>query len=153
MPTLAKAFETISTAQVSKSAAQAREMMFLRSVDGITMNRDRLLADAKAKALAMVQNYAPRAKPSFRLAGESGRVGVAAVVREFRARGMATAYDEVVAARLAVVLTGGDADQIDTVSEDDLLALERAAFMEAVHDERTQARIKQMLETGKPLRN
>ncbi|MEO5597030.1 MAG: 3-hydroxyacyl-CoA dehydrogenase NAD-binding domain-containing protein [Novosphingobium sp.] len=153
MPTLAKVFEAISTAQVSKSAAQAREMLFLRSVDGVTMNRDRLLADAKAKALAMVPGYTPRAKPSFRLAGESGRVGVAGVVRDFRARGLATAYDEVVAARLAVILTGGDADQIDTVSEDDLLALELAAFMESVHDERTQARVKQMLETGKPLRN
>ncbi len=66
---------------------------------------------------------------------------------------MATEYDEVVSGRLATVLTGGEADLVDTVQEDDLLTLERAAFMEAVRDPRTQARVQQMLTTGKPLRN
>jgi 3-hydroxyacyl-CoA dehydrogenase len=74
MPAVAKAFETISTAQVSKSAALAKEMMFLRPGDGITMNRDRLLADAKAKALSLVDGYAPPEKPTFRLPGESRRL-------------------------------------------------------------------------------
>lgn len=153
MPAVAKAFETISTAQVSKSAALAKEMMFLKSGDGITMNRDRLLADAKAKALSLVDGYKAPEKPTFRLPGESGRTGIAGVVDGFRKKGMATEYDEVVSGRLATVLTGGEADLVDTVQEDDLLTLERAAFMEAVRDPRTQARVQQMLTTGKPLRN
>ncbi len=153
MPAVAKAFETISTAQVSKSAALAKEMMFLRPSDGITMNRDRLLAEAKAKALSLVDGYKPPEKPTFRLPGESGRVGIAGVVDGFRKKGMATEYDEVVSARLANVLTGGEADLVDTVQEDDLLTLEREAFMDAVRDPRTQARVQQMLTTGKPLRN
>lgn len=153
MPAVAKAFETISTAQVSKSAALAKEMMFLKASDGITMNRDRLLADAKAKALSLVDGYKAPEKPTFRLPGESGRTGIAGVVEGFRKKGMATEYDEVVSGRLATVLTGGEADLVDTVQEDDLLTLERAAFMEAVRDPRTQARVQQMLTTGKPLRN
>ena len=153
MPAVAKAFETISTAQVSKSAALAKEMMFLKPSDGITMNRDRLLADAKAKALGLVDGYRAPEKPTFRLPGESGRVGIAGVVEGFRKKGMATEYDEVVSGRLATVLTGGEADLVDTVQEDDLLTLEREAFMEAVRDPRTQARVQQMLTTGKPLRN
>ena len=153
MPAVAKAFETISTAQVSKSAALAKEMMFLKPSDGITMNRDRLLADAKAKALSLVDGYKSPEKPTFRLPGESGRTGIAGVVDGFRKKGMATEYDEVVSGRLATVLTGGEADLVDTVEEDDLLTLEREAFMEAVRDPRTQARVQQMLTTGKPLRN
>jgi 3-hydroxyacyl-CoA dehydrogenase len=153
MPAVAKAFEMISTAQVSKSAAEAKEMMFLRPSDGITMNRDRLLADAKAKALALVEGYVAPEKPTFRLPGESGRVAIAGVVHDFRKKGVATPYDQVVAERLANVLTGGDADLVDTVTEDQLLKLERQAFMASVKDSRTQARVEHMLETGKPLRN
>ena len=153
MPAAVKAFETISTATVSKSAAQARELMFLRDTDGITMNRDRLLADAKARALALVDGYAAPKPPEFRLAGESGRVGMAMAVRDFQKKGMATPYDAVVAATLADVLTGGPADIVDTVSEAQLLELERKGFLARVKDARTVARIEAMLTTGKPLRN
>ena len=153
MPAAVKAFETISTATVSKSAAEARELMFLRDTDGITMNRDRLLADAKAKALALVDGYAAPKPPEFRLPGESGRVGMAKAVRDFQKKGMATPYDAVVAATLADVLTGGPADIVDTVTEAQLLELERKGFLARVKDARTVARIEAMLTTGKPLRN
>ena len=153
MPPAAKAFEMISTAQVSKSAAEAKEMMFLRPADGITMNRDRLLADAKARALALVDGYRAPEPPTFRLPGESGRVGIAGVVADFRRKGVATAYDAVVGDRLATVLTGGDADLVDVVTEQQLLDLERDAFMESARDERTHARVESMLLSGKPLRN
>ncbi len=76
MPAVAKVFEIISIATVSRSAAEAIELKFLRATDGITMNRDRLLADAKARALAMVANYAPPEPPSLRLPGPSGRVAL-----------------------------------------------------------------------------
>lgn len=153
MPVLTKVFQAVSTAQVAKSAAEAKEMMILRKADGITMNRDRLLADAKAKALSLVEGYAPPEEPTFRLAGASGRTGLNMAVADFHKKGMATDYDLVVADRLAEVLTGGEADLVDTVTEDQLLDLERAAFMASVKDPRTQARVVHMLQTGKPLRN
>ncbi|WP_312490111.1 3-hydroxyacyl-CoA dehydrogenase NAD-binding domain-containing protein [Sphingomonas sp.] len=153
MPAAMKAFETISTAQVSRSAALAKDLGYLRKDDGITMNRDRLLADAKQKALSLVEGYQPPEKPVFRLPGAAGRVAFNGAVADFAKKGVATPYDVVVASRLANIVTGGEADIIDEVSEDQLLKLERAAFMESVKDARTQARVEHMLETGKPLRN
>ncbi len=153
MPAVMKAFETISTAQVSRSAALAKDLGYLRKDDGITMNRDRLLADAKQKALSLVEGYQAPEKPVFRLPGAAGRVAFNGAVADFAKKGVATPYDVVVASRLANIVTGGEADIIDEVSEDQLLKLERAAFMESVKDARTQARVEHMLETGKPLRN
>lgn len=153
MPAAMKAFETISTAQVSRSAALAKDLGYLRKDDGITMNRDRLLADAKQKALSLVEGYQVPEKPVFRLPGAAGRVAFNGAVADFAKKGVATPYDVVVASRLANIVTGGEADIIDEVSEDQLLKLERAAFMESVKDARTQARVEHMLETGKPLRN
>jgi 3-hydroxyacyl-CoA dehydrogenase len=153
MPAVAKVFETVSTATVSKSAAEAKELMFLRGHDGITMNRSRLLADAKAKALSLVDGYTPPAPPEFKLPGASGRLALRMAADSFHKRGIATDYDLVVSDSLAEVLTGGDADLVDTVKEADLLKLEVKGFMTRVRDGRTVARIEQMLETGKPLRN
>jgi 3-hydroxyacyl-CoA dehydrogenase len=153
MPAVAKVFETVSTATVSKSAAQAKELMFLRAGDGITMNRDRLLTEAKAKALALVDGYQPPAPPEFKLPGESGHVGLNMAAQAFRKRGLATDYDMVVSDALAGVLTGGKADLVDTVTEADMLKLEREAFLLRVRDVRTIQRVEHMLETGKPLRN
>jgi 3-hydroxyacyl-CoA dehydrogenase len=153
MPAVAKVFETVSVATVSKSAAQAKEHMFLRASDAITMNRDRLLADAKAKALSLVDGYAPPEPPTFRLPGASGRTGMSIAAQGFHRLGVATDYDLVVSDTLAKVLSGGDADLVDTVTEQDMLALEREAFMARVRDSRTVARVESMLETGKPLRN
>jgi len=153
MPAVAKAFETISTATVAKSAANAKEIGFLRPSDGITMNRDRLLADAKARALTLAEGYVPPAPPTYRLPGAGGRAALDLAIAGFRARGLATPYDEVVSGKLAWVLTGGEADLPDTVTEADLLALEVGQFMTLVRDTRTMARIETMLNTGKPLRN
>jgi 3-hydroxyacyl-CoA dehydrogenase len=127
--------------------------MFLRPADGITMNRDRLLADAKAKALSLAEGYQPPKPPEFKLPGESGRVALGMAADGFHKRGLATDYDMVVSDALATVLTGGEADVVDVVSEADMLALERAAFLARVRDPRTMARVETMLDTGKPLRN
>ena len=153
MPAVAKVFETVSTASVSKSAAQAKEMLFLRAGDAITMNRDRLLYDAKQKALSLVDGYKPREAPHFRLPGESGRTALSMAAEGFRKAGKATDYDMVVSDALATVLTGGEADLVDVVSEQELLKLEREAFMRLVRSPRSIARVEHMLETGKPLRN
>jgi 3-hydroxyacyl-CoA dehydrogenase len=158
MPGVAKVFETISTARVATSAAEAKELLFLRPTDGVTMNRDRLLADAKAKALALLAGedgagYRPPEPVAVSLPGPSGRAALAMAVDGFVASGQATAHDAVVAKRLAVVLTGGDTDVTEPTTEDDLSRLEREAFMELVRTPATLARIEHMLETGKPLRN
>ncbi|HEY1411927.1 MAG TPA: 3-hydroxyacyl-CoA dehydrogenase, partial [Rhodopila sp.] len=153
MPAPAKVFEGISTADVSKSAHQAMEKKFLRPTDGITMNRDRLLADAKARALALVEGYVPPKPPEFVLPGASGRAGLNAAAEGFHKRGIATDHDLVVADALAEVLTGGDTDILDTMSEQQVLDLERAAFMRLARTAPTLARIEYTLDTGKPLRN
>lgn len=154
MPAVGKAFETISVATVAKSAAEAMDHGFLRSTDGITMNRYRLLADAKARALSMVEGYQPPQPATFRLPGETGRVALEMAVKGFRKLGKATPHDEVVAGKLAYVLSGGDAADVTVeLTEDDVLALEREAFNELVRHPDTLARVEHMLETGRPLRN
>ena len=117
------------------------------------MNRDRLLADAKAKALSLVDGYRPPEEPEFHLPGASGRLGLNMAAEGFRKRGLATDYDMVVSDALAGILTGGEADLTDIVGEADMLKLEREGFMLRVRDARTMARVEHLLETGKPLRN
>jgi 3-hydroxyacyl-CoA dehydrogenase len=154
MPAVAKVFEIVSTATVSRSAAEAIELKFLRATDGITMNRDRLLADAKARALAMVaENYTPPEPPVLNLPGATGRVALKMAVDGFHARGVATDHDVTVSAALAEVLTGGDTDYLDPMTEDDVMALERKSFMGLIRTKESQARIKSIIDTGKPLRN
>jgi 3-hydroxyacyl-CoA dehydrogenase len=153
MPVSAKLFEMISTATTSKSAAQAKELLFLRPTDGITMNRDRLLADAKAQALKLAEGYEPPAPIELRLPGPSGALGLRMAADGFQKRGLATDHDMVVSAGLADVLTGGEADLLDMLTEDQLLDLERTTFMKLVRTPGTLARVEHTLETGKPLRN
>lgn len=153
MPASAKVFETVSVATVSKSAADAKELLFLRPDDGITMNRYRLLADAKTRALKLAEHYMPPKPPELKLPGPAGKLAFMMAVEGYHRRGMATEHDTVVAEALADVLSGGPTDLIDTVTEDQLLALERAAFLRLIKTERTLARIEHLLTTNKPLRN
>jgi 3-hydroxyacyl-CoA dehydrogenase len=153
MPPIGQAFETIGMAKVAKSAAEAKDLLFLRPGDGITMNRDRLLADAKAKALAMVEGYVAPDQAEISLPGPTARVALEMAVDGLRLKGAATTHDQVVASQLAVVLSGGETDVTEKVRDDDLLRLEREAFMTLVRQPATLARMEHMLETGKPLRN
>jgi 3-hydroxyacyl-CoA dehydrogenase len=153
MPAVAKVFEIISTATVAKSAVDAKELLFLRPTDGITMNRYRLLADAKAKALQLAANYTPPEPRTVKLPGPAGRVGLKMAVEGFAKRGIATPHDVTVADHLAMVLTGGDTDLIDEVKETELMDLERQAFMTLIRTKESLARIKHIIDTGKPLRN
>ena len=155
MSPISKAFELISLATVAKSAADAKRLLYLRPDDGITMNRDRLLADAKARALALAEGYRPPAPPAeIRLPGPTAKVALDLAVHAFAKLGKATAHDRVVAGALAEVLSGGaTADITQPLAEDDLLALERRSFMRLIRHPASIARIEHMLETGKPLRN
>jgi 3-hydroxyacyl-CoA dehydrogenase len=153
MPAVMKPFEIISTAQVSKSAADAGDKLFLRKDDGITMNRDRLLADAKARALSMVEGYAPAEPAEVRLPGPSAKALMEMAVGSFHKLGKATAHDVVVSSELASVLSGGDTDINYALGEEDLMALELKHFLRLLKEPGTLARIEHMLNTGKPLRN
>lgn len=153
MPGISKAFEMIATAKVAESAEFAKEMGILRNTDKITMNRERLLADAKATCLQMADGYEAPAQSTRRLPGRSGATALNMAVDNFVASGVATPHDAFIARKLAVVLTGGDADQTDELTEQHLLDLEHNVFMELVKHPDTLARIDHMLNTGKPLRN
>ena len=154
MPPIMQVFETLGLATVSTSAADARRLRFLRPEDGITMNRDRLLGDAKARALAMVDGYRPpESRSDLHLPGPTARTALELALHGHARLGKATAHDRVVGAALADVLAGGETDITLTSSEEELLALERRSFMRLIRDPASIARIEHMLETGKPLRN
>ncbi len=154
MPGVARAFETISLAKVGRSAADTRDLGYFRKTDEIVMNRERLLAAAKAKALALAESYKPPSPSEFHLPGPSGKVALLMVVDNFLKQGKATAYDRVVAEGLADVLTGGtSADPTVALSEDKITELERRTIMHLLHNAPTLARMEHMLESGKPLRN
>ncbi len=153
MPPVIKVFETIGTATVSKSAAGAEDLLYLRPGDAITMNRDRLLADAKTKALELAGDYRPPAEPDIFLPGATAKAAMSMAVDILAKAGKATAHDRVVTKALAGVLSGGDTDITDSLGEGDLLALERGAFMDLTRHPDSLARVEQMLKTGKPLRN
>ncbi len=153
MPAPAKVFEMVSVATVAKSASDARALHFLRATDRIVMNRDRLLAEAKSHALALVPGYTPPEPPTYALPGPTARTGFTLAAAGFAKRGLATPHDLVVADALAETLSGGDADFIDPITEPDLLTLERTTFMRLVRTPETLARIEHTLTTGRPLRN
>ena len=149
-----KAFETIGMARVAKSAQEAVDIGYFRTRDGITMNRDRLLYDAKKRALSLVDGYTPPEKVSdIRLGGAGAKLALDMAVSDLHKSGKATTHDVVVSNHLATVLSGGDKDYTETLDEDDLLKLELSEFMKLLREDGTLDRIEHMLDTGKPLRN
>jgi 3-hydroxyacyl-CoA dehydrogenase len=155
LPPIQRAFETIGFARVSGSAPDAARQGFLRSTDGITMNRDRLIADAKARALQRVaEGYRP---PPVRTAVAVGGDAVLAPLKlgihlAWRA-GRISDHDALIGRRLATIMAGGTLPHPTTVSEAHLLDLEREAFLGLVAEPKTQERMRHTLKTGKPLRN
>lgn len=153
--TVKRAFETIALAKVSGSAAEARTMGMLTAADRITPNRERLLLDAKAQALALAGvGYAP---PQPRLQVPAPGIGVLAALETgiglMREAEYISAHDETVARSAAHVLCGGRLTAGTLVSEQYLLDLELEAFLSLCGRRKTQERIAHTLKTGKPLRN
>lgn len=153
MPAVAQVFETISLAKVSTSAAEARDMLILREGDSITMNRRRVLADAKAKALRLAVDYKKPEPVEINLPGPSGRAALEMAVEGFALQGKATKHDVIVSDAVARVITGGDRDITDPITEKQLLELERDGLLDLIKTNGTLDRIEHMLTTGKPLRN
>ena len=149
MPPVAAVFETISMAKVGLSAEEAKDLMILRATDGVTFNKQRLLADAKQKALELAKDYKPEVPHDMKLPGSSGKAALDLAIDGFYLKGAVTPYDVVVASRVGSVLTGGDAAGPSTIiTQDYLRDLEREHFMALVKDARTINRIEKTL-TGK----
>ena len=153
MPIIMKSFEQIGLAKICKSADEARSMLLLREGDDITMNRKRLLPDAKSKVQQLAQDYAPPKPETIQLPGNTARKALYMGIRNFVKSGKATPHDEIVSKGLADVLSGGKTSIHNELTEQDLLDLEREAFMELVKTKGTLDRLEHMLEKGKPLRN
>lgn len=153
-PCVRFAFENIARARVATSAEEARRFWYLREGDGITMNPDRLIADAKRVALTLVETgYRPPLRHRVRVGGERVRAALLAGLYNLRVAGHITEYDEYVGRKLAYVITGGDVPEGALVDEQHLLDLEREAFLSLLGERRTQERIQHLLRTGRPLRN
>jgi 3-hydroxyacyl-CoA dehydrogenase len=161
MPTARRAFEMAMLPQFSMSTSgpDAQKKLWLRPSDEISMNSDRLLADAKAKALKLSKNYEPPKPSTFSLPGQPGKAAIASAIEEMAAQNKEgsptniTKHDARVAHALADVMSGGDAaNHTDILTEDDIAYLERRNFMELIHTKETQKRIEYMVAKGKPLR-
>jgi 3-hydroxyacyl-CoA dehydrogenase len=148
-------FETIGFGKVSTSAAHARQLGFLRDVDGITMNRDRLLADAKAVALARARDgyRPPPRRTAIPVGGDTVLAALKLGVHLAWRAGRIGDHDAVVGRALAHILSGGSLPHQTTVSEEYLLDLEREAFLKLCGEPKTLERIQYTLKTGKTLRN
>jgi 3-hydroxyacyl-CoA dehydrogenase len=149
-----RAFELIGYGKVSESAAHARDLGFLGAGDAITMNRERLLADAKAAALSLVSSWAPGvARQDIPVDGEAGYALLKMGMILAREGGYISDYDCVVGEKLAHILSGGRGVGKRQVTEQHLLDLEREAFLSLCGNPKTQERMQYMLKNGKPLRN
>jgi 3-hydroxyacyl-CoA dehydrogenase len=150
-----RTFETIATAKVSTSAEDARSLGFLTAADQVTMNRERVLADAKTRALELARaGYRPPApRTDIPAPGESILATLKLGIHLMRQADYITDYEVKLGQRLAEVLCGGNVTPGTPVTEHYLLDLEREAFKSLCGERKTQERIQYTLKTGKPLRN
>ncbi len=150
-----RAFETIALATTSSSGPDARRVGYLRETDGITMNRERLVADAKARALfRRREGYRPPPpRTAIPVGGESVLAALKLGVHLAWRAGRISDHDALIGRKLAAVVAGGAIPHPARVSEQYLLDLEREAFLSLCGEPRTQERIRHTLKTGKPLRN
>jgi 3-hydroxyacyl-CoA dehydrogenase len=155
MEAMKKVFETIATAKVATSALEARRLGFLREADSITMNRERVLSDAKARVLEMLRGgYEPPVpRTDIPAPGENTLAALKMGVHLMRQGDYITEYEVKLATKIAEVLCGGNVTPGTPVSEQYILDLEREGFKSLCGEKKTQERIQFTLKTGKTLRN
>jgi 3-hydroxyacyl-CoA dehydrogenase len=155
LPFVQKAFETVALAKVSASGPDAVRLGYLAATDSFTMNRERLIADAKAKALERVREgyHRPAPRLAIPVGGESVGAALALGVHLAWRAGQASDHDALIGRKLAHIFAGGDLPHATTVTEQYLLDLEREAFLSLLGERKTLERIQHTLKTGKPLRN
>jgi 3-hydroxyacyl-CoA dehydrogenase len=152
-PSINRAFETIAMAKVSTSGEEAKKYGLVRQTDGISINRDFQLWDAKQAVLRLAENYRPRVERKIRVVGEGGgavmRVGANAMLQG----GYISEHDMKIATKVAHVLSGGYVPAGTWVTEQYMMDLEREAFLSLCGEPKSQQRMQHMLTKGKPLRN
>jgi len=151
---MAKAFENIAMAKVSTSAAEAMELGYIRKTETINMSRDQQIYEAKqlVKSLVMA-GYKPPRPALIPVMGENFRGLVDSIIMNMRYGNFISDYDLVVSRKVAYILSGGDCAEGTYVSEQEILDLEREAFLSLMGETKTHERIMHMLTKGKPLRN
>jgi 3-hydroxyacyl-CoA dehydrogenase len=147
-----RAFKLIAMATTSTSALEARKLGFLREADRISMNRDTLIADARQRVLDLAPDYVSPPPRTITALGKEALGNLHYAVWAMREAGQISDYDVRIGREVAYVLSGGDG-QPRVVTEQDILDLEREAFLKLLGNKETQERIAYMLKTGKPLRN
>ncbi|MEA2175014.1 MAG: 3-hydroxyacyl-CoA dehydrogenase, partial [Blastocatellia bacterium] len=154
-PFVKRAFETIALAKVATSAEEARAFGFLSADDTVSMNQDRLIADAKQEVLSLAGSgyVAPQPRTDILALGQSSLATLKLGIHQMKRGGFISDYDALIGEKLARILTGGDLNHPTRVSEQYLLDLEREAFLSLCGERKTQERIAHMLKNGKPLRN
>jgi 3-hydroxyacyl-CoA dehydrogenase len=155
LPPVQRAFETIAFAKVSSSAPDAQRLGYLRPIDSFTMNVERLLSDAKARALQRVKEgyHPPPPRTNVPVGGDAVLAPLKLGIHLAWRAGRISDHDAVVGRKLATVMAGGQLPHVSTVTEQELLDLEREAFLGLVGERKTLERIQHTLKTGKPLRN
>jgi 3-hydroxyacyl-CoA dehydrogenase len=155
LPYVKQVFELIGMAKVSTSVVEARKFGFLRDTDIITMNKDRLVEDAKQTVLAMVREgyQKPTPRTDIPVLGESALAALKLGVHLMHRAGYISDYDKHIGNKIAWVLCGGDIKSPTKMPEQYFLDLEREAFVQLCGERKTQERIQHTLKTGKPLRN
>ncbi len=153
-PKVKHAFETIGYAKVATSAKEAQRLGHLRASDRFTIDKDRLITDAKADVLALAPTYQPPApRDDITLPGKGGYIAACNALQQARDLGGMTEYDQFLGEKLAHILTGSNHPNMHRATEQDILDRECEVFLSLCGEERTHARIQHMLMTGKPLRN
>ena len=147
-----RAFQLIAMATTSTSGLDARKLGFLRDVDRVTMNRDRLIADAAARVVDLAPDYVPPLPRTITALGKEGIGNLKYGAWAMHEAGQITDHEVRIAHELAYILTGGDGPA-RRVTERDILDLERDAFLRLLGTKETQERMQYTLKTGKPLRN
>jgi 3-hydroxyacyl-CoA dehydrogenase len=145
---------SVATAKVSTSAEDARDLGYLRAADTVSMARETVIADARELVLGLARaGWRPPPPRRIRVAGESGAATLRGALRSLTQAHQITEHGEKIGNHLARIMTGGAVPSGATVTEQHILDLEREAFLSLCGEEKTRARIQNMLSTGKPLLN
>ena len=147
-------FKNIALAKVATSAEEAKAFGYFRPTDGVSFDRSRQLYEAKQRAIGLAASgYHPPAPRAFKLPGENGIATLQMLVNTLVHGKYASEHDAKIAMKLANVLCGGTGGHTRPVTEDEMLELEREAFVSLCGEPLSQARMQYMLQNNKPLRN